>query len=82
MPQRHVMLVTHSSLLLHTLGAATMAPDARVTSCLDIHASLVPKFDNAEMRSALVHRSPLADAESETDAVGTAAAAVAVPAKG
>ena len=56
MPQRNIMLVTHSSLLLHTLGIAGVDASlvADGTSKVAPHPDMRSKFDNCEVRSAVL----------------------------
>ena len=58
LPQRHIMLVTHSSLLLHTLNATGIQPELVHTTRVRPSDELRPKFTNAEMRSAVVFCQP------------------------
>lgn len=56
LPDRNVMLVTHSSLLLHTLNAGGVDPELVATGVSAVlpHADMRPKFANAELRSAVL----------------------------
>lgn len=56
LPNRNVMLITHSSLLLHTLNAAGVDPELVATGVSAVlpHADMRPKFANAELRSAVL----------------------------